>query len=387
MIICCVAHRSSWDITPAGGGRSSNTASQLVDDHHDARRWTRCGIRLCCLLQTYPLVLLLLLRHFFGIIATDHTRGKGFGSRCDFTQRRMITRFQLRVGTSLFISSVVLLVVTTYLFLLILKKLYVLAMVPLLLLLVITLVVLLRGGTLQDEIHGDDDPALSQARELKLLNLSSYVTTITSGGIITTVIAYMKNFSSSAYHYLLESSTVLLFISNIVGFFAMLLLLFTSMISYSADRRERLIAIASFFTYASFVLLTLLTLMVASESLALPHVLFTTLFAVGGVLYYSIRRTGTDTQENEVTQLEDTWKNVGTFAFSLMMVVRLLHLGSEAFAIKSFMFLCASAFQCIQSQMLVAVLTPVGRGRLSIKIIFCLVGLLLVAAILNVFFI
>ncbi|RWW45977.1 hypothetical protein BHE74_00048141 [Ensete ventricosum] len=304
-----------------------------------------------------------------------------------FTQRRMITRFQLRVGTSLFISSVVLLVVTTYLFLLILKKLYVLAMVPLLLLLVITLVVLLRGGTLQDEIHGDDDPALSQARELKLLNLSSYVTTITSGGIITTVIAYMKNFSSSAYHYLLESSTVLLFISNIVGFFAMLLLLFTSMISYSADRRERLIAIASFFTYASFVLLTLLTLMVASESLALPHVLFTTLFAVGGVLYYSIRRTGTDTQENEVTQLEDTWKNVGTFAFSLMMVVRLLHLGSEAFAIKSFMFLCASAFQCIQSQMLVAVLTPVGRGRLSIKIIFCLVGLLLVAAILNVFFI
>ncbi|CAL9079045.1 unnamed protein product [Musa textilis] len=303
-----------------------------------------------------------------------------------FTQPRMITRFMVRVGTSLFISSIVLLVLTTYLFMLILKKLYVLAMVPLLLLLGITLVVLLRGGTLRDEIHGDDH-ALSQAQESKLLNLSSYVTVITSGGIISTVIAYMKNFSASAYHSRLESSMVLLFINNIVGFFAMLLLLLTSMLSYSADRREGLIAIATFCTYASFVLSTLLTLMVAAESLALPHVLFTTLFAVGGVLYYHLRRRETGTQEDEVVQVEEIWKNIGTFAFFLMMVVRLLHLGSEAFAMKTFMFLCASAVIFIQSQMLMAVLRPAGRGRLSIMIIFCLVGALLVAAVLSIFFI
>ncbi|CAL9136379.1 unnamed protein product [Musa acuminata var. zebrina] len=352
---------------------SSGSLLQILPGDKDLEAHANTAILKSCILFNMFTIISSIILMFFSFIIS-------------YTQRRMITRFQLRVGTSIFISSVVLLVLTTYLFMLILKKLYVLAMVPLLLLLGFTLVVLLRGGTLRHEVHGDDH-ALSQAQESKLLNLSSYVTAITSGGIISTVIAYMKNFTSLAYHFRLESSVVLLFINNIIGFFAMLLLLFTLMLSYSADRREGLIAIASFSTYASFVLSTLLTLMVASESLALPHVLSTMLFAVGGVLYYHLRRRETGTQGDEVVQLEDIWKNIGTFAFSLLMVVRLLHLGSEAFAIKSFMFLCVSAFLCIQSQMLMAVLRPADGGRLNIKIIFGLVGALLVGAMLSVFFI
>ncbi|XP_009382341.2 uncharacterized protein LOC103970329 [Musa acuminata AAA Group] len=352
---------------------SSGSLLQILPGDKDLAAHANTAILKSCILFNMFTIISSIILMFFSFIIS-------------YTQRRMITRFQLRVGTSIFISSVVLLVLTTYLFMLILKKPYMLAMVPLLLLLGITLVVLLRGGTLRHEIHGEDD-AISQAQESKLLNLSSYVTAITSGGIISTVIAYMKNFTSSAYHSRLELSVVLLFINNIIGFFAMLLLLFTLMLSYSAARRKGLIAIASFSTYASFVLSMLLTLMIASESLALPHVLSTMFFAVGGVLCYHLPRRERGMQEDEVVQLEDIWKTVGTFAFLLMMVVRPLHLGSEAFAIKSFMFLCSSAFLFIQSQMLMAALRPADGGRLNIKIIFGLVGALLVGAMLSVIFI